>query len=1153
MRHRRRDSDAMRANYNRCLRPLDRSGVTVSPLRRHAVLAALVLAPLSAAGAYDGVAHRLEIVLDPQTHGLAVRDTIVLPASLLERPEGIELLLGAALRVTSSDPAVEPVGEIESGSSSIAINGSKIVRTPACGVRRYRLKSPPHDATVVLSYEGSVDFGLSDAVEEYTRGFRETAGIMGPEGVYLAGDGFWYPQFGEGLIGFAMEIAQPAGWHVVSEGRGTSRGDDGKARWESEGPVDDIHLVGGPLVVYHDAAGAIETWVYLREPDDALASKYLTATSQYLEMYRALIGPYPYSKFALVENFWETGYGMPSFTLLGPSVIRFPFILTSSYPHEILHNWWGNSVFVDAEGGNWSEGLTAYMADHLLEEQRGNGAGYRRDTLQKYGSYVSEGRDFPLREFQSRHSAATEAVGYGKSMMGFHMLRMQLGDATFRDALARFYRTQRGQQASFADLEASFESAAGLTLDAFFEQWLARTGAPSLTVTAEAVRSEGDGWVVRGTLRQVQTGEPYTIRVPVVVDTPQGPVSDTISMLGESVDFSVRTAAPPSSLRVDPSFDLFRLLDPRETPPSIGQLFGAPAILAVLPSSDSALLEGYRRMLDSWRSESHAIEAVLDTEIETLPRDRSIWILGRRNRYAERSFGEGRVPGLRIDDARVDLAGQELPVAKHSFVVIRRHPENVEEVVGWMVVDPSAAFEGMGRKLPHYGKYSYLAFEGDAPDNVAKGQWPIADSPLVVDLRPEDERDRPLELAPLPPRAALAELPPVFSQSALAEHVRYLSSEALEGRGLGTAGLDQAAAYVADRFRAAGLVPGGDDGSYYQRFEAPEGPGGKPVEVANVIGYLPGSRSEWARQTVVLSAHYDHLGLGWPDAYAGNEGRIHPGADDNASGVAVLLELAKSFAGSGPPPRTLVFAAFTGEEAGRVGSRHFVQRPGSFALDGVRAVINLDTVGRLGRREVSVLGTGTAEEWPHVFRGVSYVTGVASRNVPDSTEASDQMSFIERGVPAVQIFTDAHADYHRPGDTADKVDAAGLVRIAAFVKEATVYLTEREEPLTITIPGAARAPAAAGVSGGRSVLFGTVPEFGYSGPGVQVASVIPGSPAERAGLRSGDVVIRIDDAAIADLRAFSELLKTLTPGQSVEAVFLRQQQEHVVVVTVEAR
>ena len=247
---------------------------------------------------------------------------------------------------------------------------------------------------------------------------------------------------------------------MIAAGNGTSRDAQGRARWESHGPVDEITLVGGPLVPYRDAAGAVEALVYLRQKDDALAAKYLQATAQYVEMYRGLIGPYPYGKFALVENFWETGYGMPSFTLLGSQVIRFPFILTSSYPHEILHNWWGNSVFVDYESGNWCEGLTAYLADHLIQEQRGKGEDYRRDTLQKYRSYVKDGRDFPLAEFRSRHSAATEAVGYGKTMMVFHMLRQKLGDEGFRKWAGGFYRDYRGKQASFGDVRESMESGA---------------------------------------------------------------------------------------------------------------------------------------------------------------------------------------------------------------------------------------------------------------------------------------------------------------------------------------------------------------------------------------------------------------------------------------------------------------------------------------------------------------------------------------------------------------------------------------------------------------------------------------------------------------------------------------------------------------------
>jgi len=1124
-------------------------------MRRSLLLGVVLILFGSGALAGEHVRHELVVELDPIAHQLVVRDTILLPESLAARAVGIEFLLNAALEIQRSDPPLEVVGAIQVG-ESLEVNGGTSERSAAAGLQRYRPAVVPEDRRLTIVYQGPFDFGLSDQKEEYTRGFRETVGMVGEEGVYLSAGSFWYPYFNDELVEFALEVTQPDGWQVISEGKGTSRGEDGRARWQSEGPADEIFLTGGPLVVYSETAGAVEALVYLREPDDGLANKYLTATAQYLEMYRNLIGTYPYSKFALVENFWETGYGMPSFTLLGPRVIRFPFILHSSYPHEILHNWWGNGVFVDYATGNWCEGLTAYMADHLIQEQRDKGDNYRRDTLQKYRNYVKDESDFPLQEFRSRHSAATEAVGYGKSLMGFHMLRRQLGDEDFSTALARFYRQKRGHQASFRDLQKSFETTAKVELDAFFDQWLQRTGAPSLSVTVDRVRRDGDGYVVEATLNQNQAGQPFSARVPVVLDTRSARVTETLEVSEAATPFSLRVPEEPVLLRVDPQFDVFRMLDPRETPPSIGQIFGEATILALLPSAASAeTRQRYRDLMEGWQSDSHSIEIKLDSELDRVPVDRAVWILGQDNRHVGALFADGSVDGLEIDGGRVSLAGEEAEVGSQSIVAIRRHPGSVDKAVGWLAVDPPEAFPGMGRKLPHYGKYSYLAFEGDGPDNVIKGQWATTDSPLTVDLRPESDQGQAMAIATFEPRPALAELPPVFSERALTEHVAYLASTELEGRGVGSDGLTEAAAYIESRFEATGLAPGGEDGTYRQSFVISEGPGGKPAEVVNLVGYIPGSRENWKGQSVIVCAHYDHLGLGWPDVHSGDEGSVHPGADDNASGVAVLLELAKNFADGDSPSRSLVFVAFTGEEAGRLGSRHFVDHPAMFGLDGIRGVINLDTVGRLGDGRISVLATGTADEWQHIFRGVGFVTGIDSRNVPQSLDSSDQVSFIEKGIPAVQIFTEAHADYHRPTDTADKVDTAGLVKIATFVKEATAYLVEREEPLTVTIAqadtgGAARSKAPAS---GRKVSFGTVPEFGFQGPGVQVSSLVPGSPAEKAGIQAGDVLTRIDDREVADLRGFSDILKTLEPGQTVTATVVREGKEQQLEVTVTAR
>ncbi len=1073
------------------------------------------------------VQHQLQVTMDPVSHDLAVTDRLRLPGHL--RRKGTEFSLNGMLEIQDSQPATE------------AITGQ------GEPVQRYRLKEDASDGILQLAYQGKMDFALSDQKEEYTRGFRETRGVVGQQGVYLDGDSVWIPSFDDAMIEFAVTVDLPERWHIISQGSGSSRTPEGQAHWQSESPMEQVYLVGGPLHRTSDAAGAVELSVYLREQDDALTQKYLDAGARYLEMYRQLIGPYPYAKFALVENFWETGYGMPSFTLLGPQVIRFPFILHSSYPHEILHNWWGNSVFVDYESGNWCEGLTAYMSDHLIQEQRGVGSEYRRNTLQKYRDYVKEGRDFPLVEFRSRHSAATEAVGYGKVLMLFHMLRRDTGDDAFRSALASFYRKQRGKRAGFSDLCAEFESVVQRDFKPFFSQWTERGGAPALAVKNVQARKTDSGYSLSGTLEQTQSEPPFSLSVPVYVQTSSSTETFTVAISERQQEFLFETESPPLVLRVDPAFDLFRVLDARETPPSIGQLFGEAQVVAVLPAAAEAdTIEAYRQLLNAWQSDDHQIELVLDKDLDAIPTDQSVWILGRQNRWVGKLFGKHLIQKQDEDDG-VDLVGQTVPFADHSLVVVRRHPQSLDKAVGWLTVNPTAAFAGMGRKLPHYGKYSYLAFQGDEPTNIVKGQWSANNSPLSVMLT-----DNSAQVAEMKDtREPLAKLPPVFSTKAMREHVTWLAATEREGRGLDSTGLRQSADYIAQQFAAAGLQPGGDEGTWFQHFEVAKGPAGIPVEAVNVVGILPGKRTDWSDQSIVLGAHYDHLGFGWPDVRSGAEGKLHPGADDNASGVAVMLELARNLAAEGGGSRSLVFVAFSAEECGRLGSKFYVQHP-VLPAEQIRGMINLDTVGRLRDRPLAIHGTGTADEWQHIFRGCGFVTGIPSQNVPEAADASDQMSFIEGKIPAVQIFTGAHEDYHRPSDTLDKVDQAGLVKVATFVKEAIVYLLERDPPLTARIAGtAASTPSPS--SSGRKVLFGTVPAFEYQGKGVKIESLVPDSPAEQAGLQPGDVLVRVNGKSLDDLRAFSEFLKTLKAGQQVEAVVLRGGAEQTVRVTVRER
>jgi hypothetical protein len=512
--------------------------------------------------------YQLDAAITPESRELDVQLELRLPEGSGGQP--LEFLLAASLEVVESSPAATRLPD-DGTRTFTGINGSATAITASGRAARYRVQLAPGERSIRLRYRGRVDFGFDTPGQEYARGFSETAGTINEKGVYLAGSTLWYPWLGETLFTFDLSATAPQGWQLISPGSGTA-GDGNAARnlarWTLRTPVDELHIVGGPLTRYARQAGAVTAEVYLRKADDALAAKYLESTARNLEMYRTLIGPYPYDKFALVENFWETGYGMPSFTLLGSQIIRFPFILTSSYPHEVLHNWWGNGVFVDYASGNWCEGLTAYLADHLYKEQTGQSAEYRRDTLKKYRDFVKEARDFPLNEFRSRHSPATEAVGYGKALMTFHMLRQRVGDDAYVRGLQRFYREQRGRRAGFEDLARAHGAAAQQDLAPFMAQWVRRAGAPELRATNVTVTADG---TVRGELRQIQKDAPFALEVPMVLRTEAGVETFKVTSNEAVTRFEFKAKSAALGLEVDPEFDLFRLLDARETAPSLGQ------------------------------------------------------------------------------------------------------------------------------------------------------------------------------------------------------------------------------------------------------------------------------------------------------------------------------------------------------------------------------------------------------------------------------------------------------------------------------------------------------------------------------------------------------------------------------------------------------
>ncbi len=1114
----------------------------------------LLLYVAAATAAQDFIHHDLSVTLHPAGHRIEVTDTLTVPASLVdEAGRKVRFRLHANLEVKCLEPgySLEKVGTTESGRSTV--NDAGLEPVP---LQHYEIRPADTEDSgpvkVRLRYTGVIHHPLVRGVES-ARSFSRTPGLIDEKGVYLSGSTGWVPELEAGLKTFTLAVTLPRAWDAVSQGRRVRHEVKDKKRhvtWDCPEPLDEVHLVAAPFTEYVRTGQNVTAYAFLRTPDPNLAARYLEVTVQYIQMYEKLIGLYPYGKFALVENFWETGYGMASFTLLGPKIIRFPFILHASYPHEILHNWWGNSVFVDYEKGNWCEGLTAYLADHLIKEGRGQGVDYRRDTLKKYLNYVKAGRDIPLTAFRARHSAATEAVGYGKALMVFHMLRRDLGDEIFVRGLKRFYARHKFTRASFEDLCRVFSTVAGRDLKSFFDAWVTRTGAPELELSEVLVESVDPGYHVRVDVRQVQKAPAYSLRVPVAF-TLEGEKEARVKILEMTErqgTLEVTLPARPLRVAVDPQFDLFRRLHRSEIPPTVGQLFGADRVTFVVPEENTA---AWQALAATWRRGAETRSKIVRASaLTSLPRDTAVWVLGAGNAWRKAVVPQAGALGAAVTPEAVRLGETKVPRAGHCFVITASHPHDPDLAVGWIGADRLDALPGLGRKLPHYGKYSYLAFSGDEPSNVAKGTWSASASPLVRVLYEGGKTG-----AALPRRTPLARLEPVFDPARLLAHVRRLSAEDMEGRGVGTRGLDRAADHLAAAFEKAGLVAGGENGTWFQTWTEPGGPEGKAVTLRNVIGVLPGKKPGWKDQSVVVGAHYDHLGYGWPDVRQGHQGILHPGADDNASGVAVLLEVAGLLATQGKPDRNIVFVAFSGEEWGLRGSRHYVRAMKRWPVSRALAMVNLDSVGRLGTRNLTVLGTGSAAEWIHIVMGVGFTTGVEAKPVADDFGSSDQKSFLDAGVPAVQVFAGPHPDYHRSTDTADKVDAAGLVKAAVFLRETLVYLSQRDRPLTSRLRKKASTPGAAPVrrGPGRKVSLGTMPDFTYRGSGVRVASVMPDSPAKKAGLEDGDVLLAVDGKKTSNLRAYAVILRSYKPGDTVEVRVKRGGRELTFKVTLKAR
>ena len=317
------------------------------------------------------------------------------------------------------------------------------------------------------------------------------------------------------------------------------------------------------------------------------------------------------------------------------------------------------------------------------------------------------------------------------------------------------------------------------------------------------------------------------------------------------------------------------------------------------------------------------------------------------------------------------------------------------------------------------------------------------------------------------------------------------------------------------------------------------------TEGRNILGLLPGAGRAAEgdapaidpRETVVLGAHYDHLGYGGAGSAAPGEQAIHHGADDNASGTALLAEVARRLAAGPRLPRSVLFAAFSGEERGLLGSGHYAANPAVPLADTV-AMVNLDMVGRLTGNKVIVHGTGTGTGLEALVDRIVAARGLEAAKEPGGFGPSDHASFYAKKIPVLHVFTGSHGDYHRPTDTAEKINYDGLVRLADLVTDVVRELaTAAERPAYIEVasPQFAR--------GGDRPYFGSIPDFGKPGGGYAISGVAKDSPAARGGLAGGDMIVRVGDSAITNLEDFDSALRKHKGGETVPVVVLRDGKE----------
>jgi aminopeptidase N len=537
---------------------------------------------------------------------------------------------------------------------------------------------PSEEGTIEIRYEGI--FGGSEHPEG-------TSSVIGPQGIFLTGT--WYPKPDQ-MCHYHLRATLPRGYEALSEaetiGKATK---DRKTNFSFHfpHPLDSINFIATQRYkIVKDHFDGVEIFAYFFPEDTDLVKTYMEQTKHYLKLYDTLISKYPYKRFSIVENFLPTGYSMPTYTLLGQVVVRLPFIPETSLGHEILHQWFGNSVYIDYRKGNWAEGLTTYLADYLYEEEKGRGSEYRKGVLIDYMSYVNGKNEFPLKDFVERTDEASEAIGYGKALMVFQMLKKLVGEERFYESVRHFATEMRFKKASWKDIQRAFEKYDPRDLSWFFKQWIDEKGLAELSLEEVEVRPSGAKFEVAITV--AQKGKVFLLDFSAAVSSDSGKTTQVFHLQREKERFEMIVEHLPQKVVLDEEYDVARRLSLSEFPPILARLIGDEERTVVLPPSEPEI---YGEIINAFKGKADRVSEPNRLTFEDL-KTHSLVILGTDNPVVERLYG-----GL---------------VTQGGFsVVMKENPWNHWKVAGIFDARSKGEVNAAFPKIFHYGKYSVLSFD----------------------------------------------------------------------------------------------------------------------------------------------------------------------------------------------------------------------------------------------------------------------------------------------------------------------------------------------------------------------------------------------------------------------------------------------------------